>query len=460
MNETLLNVIQKDLPAFLQQLEKKRILRPETTLERTDIAYLETLQGNSWQQQEQVSLYLVLAYSNCEIGEPRLAIHYFEQAFILSDDYFPQGALLAKAYLEALHTVVAQTGDISLLSNGLEWAEKFEFITFNVHRELAAIYHQAKDDDTAVALWTQHLQNDPHCVTTSQVLMNILLGMHRYEGAIAVYKHAPAAVQQVCFLQLLAGHCYKATGEYAEAEQLYKAAMAAPYSPKCQAMCALADLYAESDTDHRLAHNWYRQAVEEKGSSYDMLHTKISYLRFLVDKGATGDALSLLLFMEQQLNYNYPHLTAQDLNRVAWCLYLLNTRLDLALKFSRRAVEQAPYDRDYAHTLVALMARLREWEAIPPYVERWLELSDDDIVKSAWNDYSLVFQEAIMQDQQVTLGILLTGQDSACWRAIRCALYKTSEFGEMVEIPEDIYPVAEQLYKQFIFRDMPRIFPS
>lgn len=456
MNETLLNVIQKDLPAFLQQLDKKRIPH----LERTDIAYLETLQGNRWQRQEQVSLYLVLAYSNCEIGEPRMAVHYFEQAFILSDDYLPQGALLAKVYLEALHTVVAQTGDISLLSNGLEWAEKFEFITLNVHKELAAIYYQAKDYDTAVALWAQHLQNDPYCVTTSRVLMNALLDMHRYETAIAVYKHAPAAVQQVSFLQLLAGHCYKATGEYAEAEKLYKAAMAAPYSPKCLPMCALAALYTESNTDHNIAHSWYRQAVEEKGSSYDMLYTKICYLCFLAGQGHTGDALSLLQFMEQQLNFNYLRLTPHDLNRVAWHLYQLNTRLDLALQFSRRAVEQAPYAREYAHTLVAVMARLREWEAIPQYVERWLKLSDDETVKSAWSDYSLVFQEAIMQDQQATLGALLTEQDSECWRAIRCALYKTSEFGEMVEIPADIYPVAEQLYKQFIFRDMARVFPS
>ncbi|HWV66219.1 hypothetical protein [Chitinophaga sp.] len=460
MNETLLNVIQKDLPAFLQQLDKKRISHPENVLERTDIAYLETLQGNNYPRREQVSLYLLLAYSHCEISEPRMAIHYFEQAFILSDDYFPRGAMLAKAYLEALHTVVAQTGDVSLLSNGLEWAEKFEFITFNVHRELAAIYYQAKDYDTAAALWTQHLQNDPHCVSTSHVLISTLLDLCRYEAAITVYKNAPSAVQEVSFLQLLAGHCYKETGEYAEAEKLYKAAMAASYNPRCLPVCALAALYAESNTDHSIAHTWYRQAVEEKGSSYDMLYTKICYLGFLVDEGETGDALSLLLFMEQQLHYNYPRLTAYDLNRVAWCLYLLNTRLDLALKFSRRAVEQAPYARDYVHTLVALMVRLREWEAVTPRVERWLELSDDDIVKTLWNHYSLVFQDAIIQDQQVALGILLTGQDSECWRAIRCALYKTSEFGEMVEIPEDIYPVAEQLYKQFIFRDMPRIFPS
>lgn len=458
MNETLLNVIQKDLPAFLQQLDKKRIPRPEHTLEKTDIAYLETLQDNNWQRKEQISLYLVLAYSNYDIGEPRVAIHYFEQAFILSDDYFPQGAMLAKAYLEALHTVVAQTGDVSLLSNGLEWAEKFEFITFNVHKELAAIYYQAKDYDIAAALWIQHLQNDPYCVSTSQVLINTLYELHRYEAAVAVYKHAPAAVQEVTFLQLLAGHCYTATGEYAEAEKLYKAAMAAPYSPKCLPMCALAALY--TDIDHNVAHAWYRQAVMEKGSSYDMLHTKISYLDFLVDQGATGDALSLLLFMEQQLNYNYLRLTAPDLNRVAWCLYLLNTRLDVALKFSRRAVQQAPHDRDYAHTLVALMVRLREWEAVAPHMERWLELSDDDTVKSSWQYYSLVFQDAITQDQQAALGELLSGQDSDCWRAIRCALYKTSEFGEMIEIPEDIYPVAEQLYKQFVFRDMPRIFPS
>jgi tetratricopeptide (TPR) repeat protein len=461
MNEALLNVIQKDLPAFLQQLDEKRSApRPEGMLQKKDIAYLETLQGNRREQQEQISLYLILAYSNYAIGEQRMAIHYFEQAFTLSDDYFPQGAVLAKAYLDALHTVVAQTGDLSLLSNGLEWAEKFEFITLNTHKELAAIYYQAKDYDTAASLWTQHLQQVPDCVTTCHLLIKTLSDLRRYEAAVAIFKHAPSSVQQVASLQLLAGHCYKETGEYAEAEKLYKAAMAAPYSAKCQPMCALAELYAESLTDHHIAHTWYQQAVDQKGSSYDLLHAKISYLCFLVNQRQTTAALSLLLFMEQQLNYNYLRLSARDLNRVAWCLYILNTRLDQAAKFSRRAVEQNPHVMDHVHTLVAILIRIREWNEVTPHVRHWLKFSDDEVVKASWSDYSLLFQDTIMQDQQATMEALLYDQTSDCWRAIRCALYKTSEYGETVVIPDDIYPIADQLYKQFIFRDMPRIFPG
>lgn len=461
MNEALLHVIQKDLPAFLQQLnEKHQAHRPVGMLEKTDIAYLETLQGNRRQQQEQISLYLILAYSNYAIDELRMAIHYFEQAFTLSDDYFPQGALLAKAYLDALHTVAAQAGDLSLLSNGLEWAEKFEFIKFNTHKELAAIYYQVKDYHTAAALWKQHLQNVPDCVTTSQLLIKTLSDQHRYEAAIAVFKHAPASVQQVSFLQLLVGHCYKETGEYAEAEKLYKAAMSAPYNDQCLPMCALAELYAESLTDYRLAHTWYQQAVDQKGSSYDLLYAKISYLRFLVDQGETSTALSLLLFMEQQLNSNYLRLSPRDLNRVARCLYKLNTRLDQATKFSRRAVELEPHVTDYVHTLVAILIRIREWDEVTPHVRHWLKFSDDEMVKASWSDYSLLFQDTIMQGQQATMEALLYDKTSDCWRAIRCALYKTSEDGETAIIPNDIYPVADQLYKQFIFRDMPRIFPE
>ncbi|MEZ2440798.1 hypothetical protein AB6805_03705 [Chitinophaga sp. RCC_12] len=461
MKEASLQVILKNLPAFLQRLNKKhKAPRPAGMLEKTDIAYLEAVQGNQRQQQEQISFYLILAYSHYALGEPRMAVHYFERAFTLSDDYFPQGDILAKVYLDALHAVAAQTGNLSLLNNGLEWAEKFEFSAFNVQKELAAIYYLAKDYHTAAVLWSQHLQNVPDCVTTCHHLVKVLSDQRRYEAAIAVFKHAPASVQQVSFLQLLVGHCYKETGEYAEAEKLYKAAMSAPGSDQCQPMCALAELYAESLTDYQLAHTWYQQAVDQKGSSYDLLQAKISYLRFLVDQGETSIAVSLLLFMEQQLNYNYLRLPARDLNRVAWCLYLLNTRMDLAAKFARRAVDLDPHVMDHVHSLVAILIRLREWEKVTPHVRHWLKFSDDETVKASWNDYSLVFQDTIMQDQQATMEALLYDKTSHCWRAIRCALYKTSEYGETVAIPDDIYPVADQLYKQFIFRDMPRIFPE
>lgn len=370
MNNRVTKVAQKELRALLQQLKGAGNARD--VLKKEHLAYLENLKGNTLSGRQQVGLYFLLAYGYAGLKEQRMAVHYFDLAFALSDGYFPQPALLTKVYLEALQTVVAQTGDHSLVGNCREWSDRFNFGAYGGYPDLAAIYYHGKDYETAVTLWQQHLEAAPASVNTWHLLIHTLFHhLRRYETAIATYKRAAASVQQVPFLQLLAGHCYKATGEYAEAATLYKAAISAVHPTNVLPMLLLAELYAKYLNDDAAAVQWYRKAIDEKGSSQELLQAKVSYLCFLVDRQQHVEAISLLLVMEQQLNYNYERLTPEVLNRVAWCLYILNTRWDLAEQFSLRAVELDPHSLDNAGTLVAILIRLKKWEALRCYMSRF-----------------------------------------------------------------------------------------
>ncbi|SEW53938.1 tetratricopeptide repeat protein [Chitinophaga arvensicola] len=459
MTERLKNKDPKDLPVLLRQL-KDADSTPDF-LTKEDLIYLEMLKSTPLKKKEQAGVYFLLGYGYTRIKEQRLAVHYFDLAFTLADDYFPQPKILTKAYLQVLHGVVSQTSEVALVNHCREWSERFNFPVQDAFADLAAVYYLVKDYDAAATLWGQQLEKAPGCVNTCHLLIDTLYHhLQRYEAAISIYKRVPESVRQVPFIQLLAGHCYKATGAYGAAEQLYKAAISATHPVNTLPMLALAELYADSLADDPAADQWYQRATEEKGSSYELLQAKISYLCFLVARQRHTAAVSLLLFMEQQLNDNFNYLPAAVLNRVAWRLYVLNTRLDLAEQFARRATTLDANDAGYAFTLLAILICLKKWEELAPYVARWLKLSEDAVIKRDWPHYSLVFREVIAQERQTDFDVLLNDQLSDCWLMIRYALYKTTTEGMRLQIPMNIYDQVESIYQQFICPDVPVIFPE
>lgn len=426
-----------------------------------DIVFLEHFPIGNWKPLEKVHLYFVLGYAYAQKVDYRMAVYYFDLAFTLSDDFFPQPDVLGKAYLDALNGVLAHVDDPVSLGNCLQWIDKFDFRLYDLSAGLAGIYHHAKQYELAVECCRESLAAAPEDVTTwHRLLRTLSADLSDHEEAIAVYCRAPESIRQVPFLQLLIGRCYEEIEDYQQAEQCYGMVLDHAYDLSCEAYRLLAELYAERKKDAANAYFYYDHGMEEKGSGYTMLQLRVSYLSFLMEDQQPDEALSLLLSMDQLLHYHHLSMTPYMLNTVAWNLYLLNTRLDLAEKLAHRAVKLDPHIVYPVHTLAVILVRLKKWREATLYLRDWLQMVPGDLEKEEWKEYLLLFRDIVLQERQSEAEALLAAKGSPFWLAIRWAIYKTTPDGEKAVIPNDIAQVAQQVYLQLTGKAPADDFPE
>ncbi|HWV66220.1 hypothetical protein, partial [Chitinophaga sp.] len=425
-----------------------------------DLRFLESLDTSNWSPTERVLLYFVLAYSYSDIKDSRMALYYFDMAFAVSDDFFPEMELLTKFYLDAVLETVHTNDSPLILNNCLQWIDKFNFVSSGCYRELAMVYYKATEYEIAVSLWKKHLELEPAHVTTYEMLIETLSSrLQQPQSAIAVFREAPANVSGRPPLQFLIGNCYKALKNYTQAARHYQMATDHAYDAKGIIYGVLAELYASKLNDAHLADTCFIRAIQEGGSNYELLCIHLSYLSFLMENNQPGKAVSLVPATGLLLNSYYHRLPGNVLNEMAWYLYVLDLELDLAEKMSRRAIE-LEYDLALSvHTLSCILARMNKWKEAKPYILKWLANTEDNTVKERWDEYVLLFRDAVIWHKQELIERLIKNKVSIFWLIIRYALLKTTAKALSVKFTGAIASRVEAVYQQLITKEPPGDFP-
>ncbi|MGF6928265.1 tetratricopeptide (TPR) repeat protein [Chitinophaga sp. W2I13] len=451
-----------DEKSFAGFLENRSFTDLESLqLKWVDLCFLESLYIAEWYPMERAILYFVLAYGYYVIKDSRMALYYFDMAFAVSDNFLPEVELLAKAYLDVVLAVLPIADSLMMLNNCLQWIDKFNLSSSGLYRELAMVYHHAKEYEKAVSLWKKYLELEPTHVTTYEELITTLtFRMGEHEAAITVFKEAPVSIRDRPLLKLLISGCYQRLKNYTQAVKYYRMVIDHDYDAKGAVYCLLAELYVNNLNDPDLAEDCFVMAIREKGSNYETLCCKLSYLQFLMDTDQPEKATSLVLLMEQLLNEGYHRLSADVLNNAAWHLYLLNLKLDLAEKISSRAVELEDNPELYVHTLSCILVRRNKWIEAKRHILKWVAYTNDDVVKDRWDDYLPLFRDAVIANKQTMVERLLKEENSRLWIIIRYALLKTTIKGRASVIPESIISQVEVVYQQLISKESPGEFPS
>lgn len=327
-----------------------------TCFDKPAIANMEARYNSRLSFREQMHLSFALAYAHAKMGAHQMAVYYFDHAFALADKFTSLPRLVLSFYLDSVLAVIAQTDDPSISANCREWLEKFDFSDPDLLYQLGSTYHALKEYNVSVELLQQQLKLFPGDPMVYPLLMETLSHpLQDPSAAINIFKNAPASIQAIPRLQLLAGRNYEYLGEYANAEALYMLAASGNSSVKCKAINSLASLYIKHLVDPTAARSWFNKVIDERGSNFDLLQVKISYFCFLIKQGEKHIALSLLLAMDNQLENGYRYLPPDILRELAWNFYELGTRFDMVRKLAQRSIELEPGLGNSCNLLLAVL---------------------------------------------------------------------------------------------------------
>jgi hypothetical protein len=140
--------------------------------------------------------------------------------------------------------------------------------------------------------------------------------------------------------------------------------------------------------------------------------------------GATSEVLSENI--QQQIAIAPDDM--ETANSIAWQLYTLNERLDLAEAKARRARDLGPNDVNVLQTLLAILVRRRKWDDAKILLEKWIAYTSPQQLRQGWHSYLPLFADISRFGWAGEASALMIGRlHEADWKALHFALAEEQE---------------------------------
>lgn len=453
------NATEKEMKTFLS--DKASLSFASLKPEYKELLFLESQSVAGWQPYEKAYLYLLLAYHYSERKEYSIGLHYFDLAFPLLDVHLPQAGILENAYLDAVAAVFISPIGRSQMNTCMEWIRKFTFNAACMHKGIAKTLYMAEEYESAVIFWGLQLEESPDDLQVRGLLIKTLsFHLGRHKEAIEIFNTAPESAKKISAIYLQAASAHWKLKQYKHVERIYKQALQGKHVSKCNIHRLLGELYSQKLDNFRSARKHFIAALAEKGTTVDLLTANASYLELLTYTKKNAEAISLISPIEELINRTYSRMSIDRLNGIAWNLYKLNHRLDLAERLSMQSVEPEGDKVHAYHTLASILVRRGKCDRAQFYMSKWLDYTQDSLIKSYWNNYSMMFQDLIVQHKQAVAEEWLKEEDSSLWLMIRWALRKSTGKPQIIPLSEDLLPLAQIVYAQLVGKEVPNQFPS
>ena len=267
-------------------------------------------------------------------------------------------------------------------------------------RELAILYEVKEEDDKAVVLYNQILDENPYSVDDWFSLAKVYGRCKKYEKALEACDFALAIEDNDESIIAYKGYCYYDQGEFKQAVEQFQLFLQCT-SDKAVAYELIAEAYGRLE-QHELAIENLLKAVEINDRSHDLYYQlavnyyymgcvdeAVTYLRKSVACDDTDDEahvfLGELLMQKEEYEEAYIHLLRTELTPVIdtvpasaladVCIHL--QRYDEAVKVLELLLEQDPYEPHYLFDVILCYLQLGEYETAAEWVAHSEKLSRD-----------------------------------------------------------------------------------
>ena len=369
--------------------------------------WLATQIGKDWTPLERACAMLIQAMYCERDSSPLEIVNRIEAAFEYLEGIPIDLGRVRHRYIEQARLVGQSDPDTAERACG--WIEKLKLVD-----------RDAWDHDF---YWVLH--NARRYTEAEQYCRNVIL---RDPDQIAAY----------CFLgHILCAHL----DQSAQAEQVYREGL-------------------ERDSNDATLHYFLAQTLVRLKRDADALSEYSLALKSVSMSSDRGRVLAALIGVEARVAPNSesfrPHLDemvrrknvleVDELNSLAWSLYMSSANLDLASELASSGWQRKPDDLHILHTLAAIKCRLNADDGTE-LASQWLNKVDDAYVPTRWLEFGPLFLDVLKNSRGVELAKKIASGLAPIRLAIRRALFAVEGAPEGSLEPET--PLVAELISQF-----------
>jgi hypothetical protein len=144
---------------------------------------------------------------------------------------------------------------------------------------------------------------------------------------------------------------------------------------------------------------------------------------------------------------------AENLNHLAWQLYLLNKELEEAERHSRRSVELEPKNLRHVHTFACILIRRGNWAEAMVFARQFIREGDEEYLERNWADIIAFFRDAVATSHTAKAVALLDETEfGERWRPLREALQAIAkdDASYLLRVAPEVRQPAEEIVEMLL----------
>lgn len=387
------------------------------------LSWLNQQRSSRWTELEQASLSLLNGMNFNMQFHFAEAIQQFQNAFpAFVGKSLPRRQHIAQAYLNSV--AKSEQSMVSVAEEAYQWVNRLGLVDQDSwNHDYYWVLHNACRYDEAESYCRRVIKHEPSNLSAYAFLGHIL-GAHlgQTQKAEEEYRQGLEADDEDPTLHFFLGELLERQGRFDEAEVEY------------------------------------RRALSLVVSSKDKVRVLGRLSRLLANKlGRTEEAIPLF----RQAIENNPE-EPGELNSLAWNLYIAKVDLDKAEQLAKKAVMDDPDNQHSLQTLAAILVRLDKWNEAKPKVQRWLQMVDAEYLKRSWDEFLLLFADAVKNGHAPELATFLECRgDDEVWPLLRSVLLAIDNNSNIfVDLPAHLQGAAAQVKEQMLSDERILTFPT